>query len=123
KVRPVSATTRQAPRIGMDFHCTGGVRQGLATMRVLVTNDDGVDSYGLVVLARSLHAAGFDVVVAAPIGDRSGSGASIGPVHLGEGIAMESVSLEAITGVPCFSIVGPPALAVMAAQLGAFGDP
>jgi 5'-nucleotidase len=92
-------------------------------VRVLVTNDDGISSFGLAVLAAALSDAGYDVVVAAPLDDKSGSGASIGPVHMGEGIAMESVTLEQVTGVPCFSIDGPPALAVMASQLGAFGDP
>jgi 5'-nucleotidase len=92
-------------------------------MRVLVTNDDGVSSFGLAVLAAALSAADFDVVVAAPLDDRSGSGAGIGPVHMGEGIAMEAVTLEQATGVPCYGIDGPPALAVMASQLGAFGEP
>src|SRR4051812_44349093 len=80
-------------------------------------------SFGLAVLAAALAEVGHDVVVAAPLDDRSGSGASIGPVHMGEGIAMESVTLEQVTSVPCFGIDGPPALAVMASQLGAFGEP
>ncbi len=51
-------------------------------MRVLVTNDDGVESPGIVALARSLHEAGHDVFVVAPASDLSGAGASIGPRHL-----------------------------------------
>lgn len=91
-------------------------------MRLLVTNDDGVRAPGILVLARSLVAAGHDVVVAAPLDDRSGSGAAFGPVHLGEGVVYEAVALDGL-GAPTFGIDGPPALAVMAARLGAFGAP
>jgi len=41
-------------------------------MRVLVSNDDGVDAPGLRILAEGLRAAGHDVVVVAPDRDRSG---------------------------------------------------
>lgn len=89
---------------------------------MLVTNDDGVRAPGIAVLAGRMAAAGHDVVVAGPLDDRSGSGAGIGPVHVGEGLTLEEVELEGF-GLPCFGIDGPPALAVMAARLGAFGDP
>jgi 5'-nucleotidase len=91
-------------------------------VRILVTNDDGVRAPGIAVLATRLAAAGHDIVVGGPLDDRSGSGAGIGPVHVGEGLTLEEVVLEGL-GVPCFGIDGPPALSVMAARLGAFGDP
>lgn len=91
-------------------------------MRILVTNDDGVRAPGIAVLATRLAKTDHDVVVAGPLDDRSGAGAGIGPVHLSEGLALEEVELEGL-GVPCFGIDGPPALAVMAARLGAFGEP
>ena len=47
-------------------------------MRILVTNDDGVDSPGIHALAAALVADGHDVFVVAPTDDRSGAGASIG---------------------------------------------
>ena len=47
-------------------------------MRILVTNDDGVDSPGIHALAAALVADGHDVLVVAPTDDRSGAGASIG---------------------------------------------
>ena len=47
-------------------------------MRILVTNDDGVDAPGIKPLAVALAADGHDVVVVAPTSDRSGSGAAIG---------------------------------------------
>ena len=53
-------------------------------MRVLVTNDDGVESAGIVALTKALHDAGHDVFVVAPASDLSGAGASIGPLHRSE---------------------------------------
>ena len=91
-------------------------------MRVLVTNDDGVRAPGIAFLAAALSEAGYDVVIAGPLEDRSGSGAGIGPVHMGEGLALEEVVLPEVAGVPCYGLDGPPALAVMAARLGAFGE-
>src|SRR4051794_10152389 len=41
---------------------------------------------------------------------------------MGEGLTLEEIVLEGL-GVPCVGLDGPPALAVMAARLGAFGDP
>ena len=46
-------------------------------MRILLTNDDGIDSPGLVALARVAADAGFEVVVAAPAHEHSGASASI----------------------------------------------
>ncbi|MBC7549915.1 MAG: hypothetical protein H7269_03260 [Cellulomonas sp.] len=46
-------------------------------MRVLVTNDDGIDSAGLAVLARAAVDAGCDVIVAAPARESSGTSASL----------------------------------------------
>lgn len=48
--------------------------------RILVTNDDGVDSEGIVVLAEALRALG-DVTVVAPDSDRSGVSHSISTRH------------------------------------------
>ena len=92
-------------------------------MRVLVTNDDGWYSPGLAWLARALVDDGHDVVVAAPLEDRSGSGAAIGPLHRDAAIGYEDVVIDGLEGVPCHGVDGPPALAVMAARLGGFGDP
>jgi 5'-nucleotidase len=46
-------------------------------MRALVTNDDGIDSPGLHLLARLAVEAGLEVVVAAPDQEYSGSSASL----------------------------------------------
>ena len=50
-------------------------------MRILVTNDDGIDAIGLHVLARRLVELG-DVVVAAPDREYSGASAALGTLHL-----------------------------------------
>lgn len=92
-------------------------------MRVLVTNDDGVSAPGILPLAVALAAAGHDLVVAAPRTDMSGSGAALGRLHVDEHIDVETHELPGLTGVPAFGIDGPPALAVLAARLGGFGDP
>jgi 5'-nucleotidase len=90
-------------------------------VRLLVTNDDGIDAPGLHALARHLVDAGHDVVVAAPIGDRSGSGAAIGNIQPGGDIRAEPQELPDLPGVMAYGVDGPPALAVMAGRLGAFG--
>lgn len=86
--------------------------------RLLVTNDDGIDSPGLKALARSL-ADHVDVIVAAPSADMSGSGTGIGRFDIDAGVELTPVSID---DVPmAYSIDGPAGLAVTAAALGAFG--
>lgn len=91
-------------------------------MRVLVTNDDGVASPGIAVLAGVAVELGHDVVVVAPDEDRSGASASIGPARGGDGIGVSRAELPGVAGVDAYGIDGPPALAVIAALLGGFGD-
>ena len=50
-------------------------------MKILVTNDDGIDSVGLHVLARSLVDLG-EVTIAAPDQEYSGAGAAIGALQI-----------------------------------------
>jgi 5'/3'-nucleotidase len=90
-------------------------------MRILVTNDDGVDAPGLHALAAALVADGHDVVVAAPADDRSGAGAAIGRLWDGPPPVGSHV-WDDLPGVLVHSIDAPPGAAVLAACLGAFGD-
>ncbi|BCT91345.1 5'-nucleotidase SurE [Lysobacter helvus] len=56
-------------------------------MRVLVSNDDGVDAPGIRILAEGLREAGHEVIVVAPDRDRSGASNSLtldGPVRVVE---------------------------------------
>ncbi|MGY6500423.1 MAG: 5'/3'-nucleotidase SurE [Acidimicrobiales bacterium] len=91
-------------------------------MRILVTNDDGVSAPGIHALAIAVAELGHDVVVAAPLEDKSGSGAAIGSIHLDDHIDVEPFTIPHAPEITAFGIAGTPALAVMAARLGAFGD-
>jgi 5'-nucleotidase len=79
-------------------------------MHILVTNDDGVESAGLIVLAETLRALG-DVTVVAPDSDRSGVSHSITIRHTVTVIPIEG------RNVRTFSCSGTPADCVV---LGAF---
>ena len=86
-------------------------------MRFLVTNDDGIDSIGLHMLARTLTEIG-DVVVVAPDKEYSGYGAAFGPLHL----IKPEVHRAHIDGVEeVWSVTGPPALCAMFGRLDLFG--
>ena len=88
-------------------------------MRILVTNDDGIDSIGLHVLANAMRPHG-EVVVVAPDREYSGAGAALGALHLMQPEAHRA----AIGGIDqSWAISGPPALCVMFARLGLFGEP
>lgn len=92
-------------------------------MRVLVTNDDGIEAPGLVALVAGMVELGLDVVAAAPLDDRSGSGAAIGNLGPGGTIATRRVELPGLAGTEAYGVDGPPALSVLAARLGGFGEP
>jgi 5'-nucleotidase len=88
-------------------------------VRILVTNDDGIDSEGLHVLARAMTAHGV-VTVVAPDDEYSGASAALGALHR----IQPEVHRTQLEGVPeAWSVSGPPALCVMFARLGAFGPP
>ncbi|NLV55251.1 MAG: 5'/3'-nucleotidase SurE [Acidimicrobiales bacterium] len=95
-------------------------------MRVLVTNDDGIDAPGLRALALALDADGHEVLVVAPDRNHSGYGAALGDVGAGGDGSRLRTELRKIPGaehLPSYALEGPPALCVMAALLGGFGDP
>ena len=91
-------------------------------MRLLVTNDDGIDAEGIHVLARRVEEAGHDVIVAAPAFDASGSGAALGVFHADSHIDVTRVQIPGCDA-PAWSVAGPPGLCTLAARLGAFGTP
>lgn len=92
-------------------------------VRVLVTNDDGVEAPGVHALARAIATGGHDVIVVAPSGERSGSGAAIGRLHRGGPVSWTEVDWSDLPGVSVHSVDLPPAAAVYAGCLGAFGPP
>jgi 5'-nucleotidase len=91
-------------------------------MRILVTNDDGVDAPGIHALAAAMVADGHDVFVVAPTDDRSGAGASIGRMMTAGPPPVERRVWEELPDLPVHAIDAPPAMAVFATCLGAFGD-
>lgn len=86
--------------------------------RLLLTNDDGIESVGLQELA-ALLAKRYDVLVVAPEDQASGAGTGIGYFDPSRGV---SVTPAELGDANAYAIAGPPGLAVMAAMLGAFGD-
>ena len=90
-------------------------------MRILVTNDDGIDSIGLHVLVRSMCELEGDheVVVVAPDTEYSGASAALGALHLmrPEIVRAEIPDCDA----QAWTVNGPPGLCVMFSRLGAFG--
>jgi 5'-nucleotidase len=93
-------------------------------MRILVTNDDGIDSIGLHVLARAICdlQGDHDVVVIAPDQEYSGAGAAIGALHLIQP-EVRKARIDDCPASAVWTVSGPPALCVFFARLGAFGGP
>jgi 5'-nucleotidase len=92
-------------------------------VRLLVTNDDGVDSIGIQRLARALARTEHEVVVVAPATDRSGTAASLGGWDPQAKLETSPVELPEAPGVEAWAIDAPPAMCVLAARLGGFGEP
>lgn len=92
-------------------------------MRVLVTNDDGIDSVGIHVLAAALAEAGHQVLVVAPASEKSGTGAALGLFGPGDDLDAHKVELPGAPGVEAWALDGTPAMCVLTARLGGFGDP
>lgn len=91
-------------------------------MRVLVTNDDGIDSAGLQVLASVAAEAGLDVVVAAPHEERSGSSASLVATRVDGRLRLREERLPGLDHVRAFAVEATPAYITWAGVRGAFGD-
>lgn len=87
----------------------------------LITNDDGINSPGLLRLALAAIDAGLDIVVAAPATESSGSGASITASNSDGRILLDRRHLEGLDGIPTYAVHGAPALITLIASHGAFG--
>ena len=83
-------------------------------VRILVTNDDGIDSEGIHVLAERLTDVG-EVMVFAPSGEYSGAGAAIG--HLADGLPdifqVERTEMPSVPAV--YHLDAPPAVTALLA--------
>lgn len=92
-------------------------------MRILVTNDDGIESEGLHVLVGRLVRAGHEVLVVAPDRDWSGASSSLGRLNADEHLDARRVEIPACPDAEAWSLAGPPGLCVLATALEAFGPP
>ncbi|WP_307807137.1 5'/3'-nucleotidase SurE [Naasia sp. SYSU D00057] len=91
------------------------------TLRALITNDDGIESPGLVALAAAARDAGLEVVVAAPSAEASGSSASIIAQQEDGRIRFRPRTLPELDGAECYSVDAMPALIALLAAHGTFG--
>jgi 5'-nucleotidase len=89
-------------------------------MTVVVTNDDGVDSPGIHVLAALLRSLGHEPVVVAPARDMSGASAAIGKIELDVPTQVRRVTLPPpAADIPAYAVEGPPGrAALLAARRG-----
>jgi 5'-nucleotidase len=93
-------------------------------MRLLLTNDDGIQSIGLAAMAAALRDADHDVTVVAPATDRSGASASLGRIVPKDRMIVSPTTIDnGGRRLDAATMDAPPGLIVMAAALGAFGDP
>ncbi|MFC6089842.1 5'/3'-nucleotidase SurE [Saccharothrix lopnurensis] len=92
-------------------------------VRVLITNDDGIDSPGLHALARGARDHGWDVVVAAPEREASGTSAGLTAAEDDRRVRVTRQELPGLPDVPGFAVAAHPGLIALVAAQGAFGDP
>jgi len=92
-------------------------------MRVFITNDDGIDSPGLVALARGAVAHGWTTVVAAPARESSGTSAGLTAAEDDRRVQVERRDLPGLPDVPGYAVSAHPAFIALVASQGAFGDP
>jgi 5'-nucleotidase len=93
------------------------------TVRVLVTNDDGIGAPGIRWLARAAAERGLDVVVAAPHEEASGSSAAMKVVEREGRVVLDEHRLEGLDDVPAFGVAASPGFIALIATHGAFGPP
>ena len=90
--------------------------------RCLITNDDGIESDGLRVLAEVALEAGLEVVVAAPMQESSGASASITAIEEDGHFVVEPRTLPGLEGAcTVLAVGGLPAFIALTAMRGAFG--
>lgn len=91
-------------------------------MRILVTNDDGINAKGLAVLASQARASGHEVVVAAPNEEKSGYGAALVCGENENGLVFDHADdFTRRTGIEAWAVDASPAMISYAAGAGLFG--
>ena len=90
-------------------------------MRVLITNDDGIDAPGIRALALAVRDHGGDVVVAAPAKEASGSSAAISAVEEDGRVIVEERELTGLDGDKAYAVAGSPSFIAILGLRGGFG--
>ncbi len=90
---------------------------------VLITNDDGIASEGLRLLAIAARQAGMRPVVAAPMTDTSGASASITSTETDGRLLFETRELPGLEDCPTYAVAALPAYISLVGVRGAFGGP
>src|ERR1700759_4872892 len=90
-------------------------------MRALITNDDGIDSSALPILAQVAVAAALDVTIAAPDGERSGTSAMMSALEAGGRLVAEERKLDGLEDGPTLAVRATPAMIAFVAVHGGFG--
>jgi 5'-nucleotidase len=91
-------------------------------MRVLVTNDDGIDSPGLVALARCAVDLGWQTVIAAPVTEASGTSAGLTAAEDHRQVAVERRTIDALPSVEAYAVAAHPGLIALVACHDGFGE-
>ena len=76
-------------------------------MRILLTNDDGIEAPGLHALATALDDDGHDVLVVAPDTDHSGYGAAIGDLGRRADLHTTPATIPGAAHIAAFSLGQP----------------
>jgi 5'-nucleotidase len=91
-------------------------------VRALITNDDGIDSPGLAVLARVALDAGYEVTVAAPAREYSGASAALLGIEVDGRLAVEEKACPDLPdGVRSLAVDAAPGLIAFLAADGGLG--
>ncbi len=89
--------------------------------RVLVTNDDGIESAGLVALAGCAVDLGWQTIVAAPAAESSGTSAGLSAAGDERQVVVERRELAGLRGVEGYAVAAHPGLIVLIACHDGFG--
>ena len=88
----------------------------------LITNDDGIDSRGLVELARLASDAGFRPLVVAPDRENSGASAALNALEANGRLVMSPRELPGLPDVEAYAVRATPAFISFVGCQDGFGD-
>jgi 5'-nucleotidase len=91
------------------------------SLRVLVTNDDGIDSPGLIALARCAVELGHETIIAAPSVEASGTGAGLTASGGHRSVGVSRRTMAELPEAAAYAIDAHPGLIALLACRGAFG--